>query len=194
MRRCHDGRFRQNHFNETLRIAPMIKLLGRKWRWRRQKDQIDILLMYIVAAGKIGCKITVEDNHGVVQRRAVVGYNKTKVFLDIDHRLAWLPKDHIKLSDTELKALLEFHEETLVPPLRDKVGKHLKKFKGMEGQPVRFRHTITGQIYRSLKFNMNHGDLMDIDDPATHVPVQIEPGLFNKIYYLEELEILEKVT
>lgn len=172
----------------------MFRLLGRKWRYRRQKDQIDVLLMYIVSAGKLDCKLPVEDNNGAVTHRPVIGYNKTKVFLDIDHRLAWLSKDRIKLSDTELFALLDFHEETLVPPLNDKVGKHLRKFKALEGTAVKFRHRHTGQIYRSLSFSMNHGAAMDVDDPAYHLPLQIEPGLFNKIYYIEHLDIVEPVT
>jgi len=167
----------------------MIKALKRKWRYNRQKDHIDVLLMYVISSGRIGVELPVEDNDGKVVNRPVVGYNKTKVFLDINHRLAWLSKDRIALSDKELYALIDIHETGVGLPMSIKAYNLLKKFAEHEKRPVRLRSTVTGQIYRAKSFSLDVGTMMDKEDPPYHAHILIEPDYHHKIHYLKNMEI-----
>lgn len=169
----------------------MFRSLKRKWRYGRQKDRIDILLMYIVSAGKIGVELPFEDNKGVITNRPVIGYNKTKVFIDVDHLMAWFYKDRITLTDDQLYAKLDEIEASLVPTLNDKAQKHIKLFKELEGKAVRLKHKITGQIYSLAMFRSDCGHLIDREDPPFHLPITVVMGLVHKVLYLEQLEILE---
>lgn len=171
----------------------MFKKLWNKWRYSRQKDNIDILLMYIVSSGKIGVELPFEDNKGKVVKMPVVGYNDKRVYIDVNHQLAYFTKDRIRLTDDELYSLIDSIEPALVPPKPDKFYKHLQNFKALEGKAVRLRHTITGQIHKYEKLCLDCTEMMQSESPVYHLPILISFGWISKVMYLEDLEITPNV-
>jgi len=171
----------------------MIRSLWNKWKYSRQKDSIDILLMYIVSSGTAGIKLPFEDNLGNVVELPVIGYNADNVYIDIDHHLAFFPKDRMRLSDLELDKRIMAIEPALIPPKSKKLYKHLNSFKELEGQAVRLRHTITGQIHKYENFCLDCSSLMQSDSRVYHLPIMIAVGWISKVMYLEHLEVHKTV-
>jgi hypothetical protein len=169
----------------------MLKTLVRKWRFWLQSDNINTLLMYIVASKQINVKLPFEDNHGNITNRGVVGYNKTKVFIDVDGKLAWYYKDRIVLTNEKLVELIAVHKKHLVSKARN--DKHLASFSHLAGTGVKVRCVLSGVIYNVPFFRNDNGFLMDSSDLPVHVPmVLLVDYSTNKILYLENLERVTK--
>lgn len=169
----------------------MIKRTKHRLFYYRNRRRIEKLLEAIVELNRPQISLPFYNNLGVITSRPVVGYNKTKIFIDVSGQLAYVKKRHLAfMNKTELDLLLEEVLRPLDMASIRRATEHLQKFKALEGKSAVFRHTMTGEIYRSFNFHMDVGRSMDFEDPAHYLPIQIDVGYINKVHYLANLEIM----
>lgn len=173
----------------------MFKDLMRKVKYHYQRDDVELLIMLIVASGQIGVKLPFVDNNGTPVKFAVVGYNNTKVFIDVDGIISQLPKDRVTLSKTELKEMLALHKDRMLTHPSSEVSKRISQFRHLCGSNVKVRNLVDNTVYNVPFFRNDSGRVLDPKDPAYHVPMVLIPDFIaKKILYLENIERVLKET
>lgn len=166
----------------------MFKNLMRKVKYYFQHDDIDTLLISIVASCQTHVRLPFTDNNGNITKRSVVGYNDKKVFIDVNGILAQFSKDRITLTNDELKELVECHKDRLTTHPKDYVQSRINQFSHLTGSAVKVRHTPTDTVYNIPFFRTDSGIVMDRNDPVRHVPLILVLDFYaHKILYLEDL-------
>lgn len=166
----------------------MFKNLMHKVKYHFQRDDIETLLISIVASCQTNVRLPFTDNNGNITKRGVVGYNDKKVFIDVDGVLAQFSKDRITLTNKDLKELVARHKGRITTHPKDAVRSRIDQFKHLTGSAVKVRHLPTDTVYNIPFFRTDSGIVMDRNDPVTHVPLVLMLDFFaHKILYLEDL-------